>query len=172
MFSVNADVELNTRHERIVDIIDIIDKENRMKKRYKCTSTFDEVIEDFFRLMEQNGAPQTKIWATKTTIKDAVTLEEATVLLNELKANTELLKFFVSTCLPSACREWNVILSKMISTIFQATKDDVINAVKKATSKLQSLQRNRRSIDLIGECNVFSVKKHQVFFVFVQMTVH
>lgn len=168
IFSVGVGANQN---EGIFDVIKTIDLENSKKKKYKCTSSYDEVVEDFFQIVEQNGATATRKWATKTIIQDAVPFEEAVFLLNELKASTEFLKLFVNKCLPWACRSLgseektkgtiNAIQRKAaggLSIMKTASTDDVVKVLEKATFELNQFHRGC-SEDLIDVGTVFSVQE-------------
>lgn len=66
---------------------------------------YDDVLEEFYQLVEKNGAKMTRIWAPKHNIKQVVCYRLAVYILDKLKADEEFLNVFIEECLPLVCRD-------------------------------------------------------------------
>lgn len=131
----------------VFDIIKTIEQfqNKNTQERLNSPPTYDDVLEEFFHLMEANGAYNIQKWATRNVIKDAIPFKMAVLLLSALKSSKDFLRNFVRECLPRQCRNLGgdfvgstlVQLmqngaSSMVTNFKQAGKDDIEDVELKA----------------------------------------
>lgn len=130
-------------------------------KENDANPTYDDILETFYKLMECNGAYNTKEWAPKCVIKDAMSYKMAFFLLCALKSDVVFLEKFVQRCLPEECRDKGDFdslgglaknflqfgFAKIGSKFRSATKEDIHQCAEKAKQLL---------LKAVG--SVFSVK--------------
>lgn len=106
---------------------------------------YDDLLEEFFNLVESNGAPTTRKWVSNNKIQKTIPFEKATLLLWALKSSTYFLREFVRECLPEECkmnegdglkRVFHGGIVTVVSTIRGATTDEILQVVESATRRL------------------------------------
>ena len=80
-------------------------RSHRIYKYMVSETSYDDVFEEFYTLVEKNGAQTTRIWAPKYEIQSVVCYSLAVYILDKLKTDEEFLNVFIQTCLPPACRD-------------------------------------------------------------------
>lgn len=140
----------------------------------KTIANYDDLIEEFFQLVEKNGAPRTRKWTSKETIKSAVLFETANLLIKALKSSKEFLKEFVSYCLPSECKpreedEGFYRKAKLHAATFighQASEEEISKIVEKALERLMkdvgsvySVQRASEILNRFVDVNTLTKDK-------------
>lgn len=78
--------------------------------------SYDEIIDCFFNLLEENGAKHIRKWASASVIKNAISYDTAVYILDNLTNDNIFLCKFVFECLPSICRDWG----------FNPSRDDAL----------------------------------------------
>ncbi|CAG2223267.1 unnamed protein product [Mytilus edulis] len=76
---------------------------HHMHEHRHVIKAYDDILEEFYTLVEKNGALMTRIWAPKYQIQQVICYRLAVYILDKFKADEEFLKTFVQKCLPRAC---------------------------------------------------------------------
>lgn len=153
---------------------DIFLKDHISLHRRKISS-YDDVLEEFYELVETNGAQTIRKWASKPIIQQVVCYCLAVHLLSKLKEDREFLNIFIQTCLPRACRNIasetmfgniaNYLQGKATNAIVYvktATEEDVSMVLQTAKKQFEYLLRRRANVCFDAAClkpvgSVFSV---------------
>ena len=64
----------------------------------------EEILEQALRILETNGAPRVRTWAKMNVLLDAVSYDNAELILNKLKHDPSFSRTFINDCLPEQCR--------------------------------------------------------------------
>ncbi|VDI27718.1 Hypothetical predicted protein [Mytilus galloprovincialis] len=93
-------------------------RSHRRHKYMVSETSYDDVLEEFYTLVEKNGAQTTRIWAPKYEIQSVVCYSLAVYILDKLKTDEEFLNVFIQKCLPPACRDMGgeIIIGTLVNS--------------------------------------------------------
>ncbi len=87
----------------ILDLLKALEHKKDMLHLEK--QSLEQVIHVALDMLEKNGAPLIKEWATTEALAKVITKSEAVMLVSTMKKSNEYMWDFVKTCLPEECRD-------------------------------------------------------------------
>lgn len=146
-------------------------KKPEYKQNMTIALSYDHLVEEFYQLVENNGARATRLWTSPQLIKESLSYEMADLLLNALKSSDDFLREFVRDCLPSECKPLmfhsNTLiyaqdlfqrakLSMAVLMRYKASVKDVVQVMEKAMERLLkdfgSVYSVQRASDILHGC--------------------
>ena len=119
-----------------LQVFDLISTLKKGQRNYeKSSNTKYNMLEEAVDILEANGAPRIRHWASMEVLMEAVSEFQVSALLATLNNNPEFRRNFISDCLPEVCR---------------TTADTAKEASKNAVGMVSFLDKSNAAPFLVG----------------------